>query len=364
MQRKINFGAGPTQLPMEILKEIQKNLIDFEGTGISIMETSHRSAAYLKMTDTARNSLRELMDIPPNYKILFMLCGGTGGFASACMNLMGRTGSADYMVTGAWSEKAAKEATHFGNVNLVFPKVEKYTSIPSRETWNLDPNASFVFYCDNETADGVEFGFVPETNGVPLVCDMSSNFLTKPIDVAKFGMIFSAQKNVVPPGMTVVIVREDLLGNQMKTTPSILDYNVVDNNNSIYNTPPTFIVHTMSLIFEWTKRNGGIEGMYKQQKIKSNLLYDVIDSSNGFYVCPIAKKDRSRMNVCFRIGSANGDEELEKEFLDLCESKGLIQLNGHRLVGGVRVSIYNAISIPETKALADIMVSFLERKKQ
>ncbi|XP_055851687.1 probable phosphoserine aminotransferase [Episyrphus balteatus] len=365
MERKnINFGAGPTKLPLEVLKEIEKNLINYEGTGISVMEMSHRSVDYMKINQSAMNDLRELMGVPSNYKILFMLGGGTGGFSSSCLNLMGRTGTADYLVTGAWSEKAAKEATHFGKVNLVLPKVDKYTGIPPQDTWNLDPNASFVYYCDNETADGVEFDFIPETNGVPLVCDMSSNFLSRPIDVSKFGIIFAAQKNVVPAGMTVVIVREDLMGHPMKITPSILDYNIVDNNNSIYNTPPTFIVHVMSLIFKWIKRNGGIEGMGKTQSIKSKLLYEIVDNSNGFYSCPIDKKDRSRMNVCFRIGSAAGDEELEKEFLELCESNHLVQLHGHRLVGGVRASIYNAITIAETQALANLMISFLERKKK
>ncbi|XP_055902447.1 probable phosphoserine aminotransferase [Eupeodes corollae] len=364
MDKKIiNFGAGPTKLPKEVLKEIQTNLLNYEETGISVMEMSHRSSEYMEMNENALRDLRELIGVPSNYKILFMLGGGTGVFSSACLNLMNRTGTADYLVTGAWSEKAAKEAAHYGTVNLVLPKFEKYTTIPSPDTWNLNPNASFVYYCDNETADGVEFSFVPETNGVPLVCDMSSNFLSRPIDVTKFGIIFAAQKNIVPAGVTVVIVREDLLGNPMKVTPSILDYNIVDKNNSIYNTPPTFIIYVMCLIFKWIKRNGGLKEMANNSAIKSKLIYDIIDKSDGFYVCPVDEKDRSRMNVCFRIGSRSGDEDLEKEFLSLCESKHLVQLNGHRLVGGVRASIYNAITIAEAQILADLMVSFMEEKK-
>ncbi|XP_055851704.1 probable phosphoserine aminotransferase [Episyrphus balteatus] len=366
MENKIiNFGAGPAKLPEEVLKEVQKNLIDYEGTGLSVMEMSHRSAGYFKINEDAMNDLRELVGVPSNYKILFMQGGGTGMFSAVCLNLMGRTGTADYLVTGSWSAKAAKEATQYGSVNLILPKVQKYTSVPRQSTWSLDPNASYVYYCDNETVDGVEFDFVPETKDVPLVCDMSSNFLSRPIDVSKFGVIFAgAQKNVGTAGITVVIVREDLLGKPMKITPSILDFTITEKNNSIYNTPPTFIVHVMSLVFKWIKRNGGLQGMYNNSLVKSKLIYDIIDKSNGFYACPVDKNVRSRMNVPFRIGCASGHEDLETEFLKLCESKHLIQLKGHRSVGGIRASLYNAMTIAETQILADLMESFFGNKKR
>lgn len=206
------------------------------------MEMSHRSAGYTLIHDTAINDLRQILNVPDNYKILLMQGGGTGLFAAVCMNLISRTGIADYVVTGSWSAKAAKEAGQYGKVNLVLPKTTKYTDIPPIDTWKLDPNASFVYYCDNETVDGVEFNFVPDAKNVPLVCDMSSNFLSRPVDVSKFGVIFAgAQKNIGPAGITVVIVREDLIGHQMKETPTVLDFSIAAKNNSIYNTPPTFM---------------------------------------------------------------------------------------------------------------------------
>lgn len=221
---------------------MQENLLNCNGSGISVMEMSHRSSNYDKIQKEGINTLRELLDIPKNYKILLMQGGGTGQFAAVCMNLIGRTGTADYVVTGSWSSKAAKEATQYGRVNLVLPKFDKYTTVPRLETWNLDPNASYVYYCDNETVDGVEFDFVPEiSNEVPLVCDMSSNFLSRKIDVKKFGVIFAgAQKNIGPAGTTVVIIREDLLGHHIKETPSILNYSLMNKNDSLLNTPPTF----------------------------------------------------------------------------------------------------------------------------
>lgn len=237
----------------QVLKEAQENLLNCNGTGISVMEMSHRSSNYAAIQETAINDLRELLNIPSNYKILLMQGGGTGQFAAVCFNLIGRTGVADYIVTGSWSAKAAKEAEQYGKVNLVIPKAGKYITVPTQDTWQLDPNASYIYYCDNETVDGVEFDFVPEIkSGVPLVCDMSSNFLSRPFDVTKFGLIFAgAQKNIGPAGVTVVIVREDLIGHHIKQTPSVLNFAQMEKNASLLNTPPTFwyICHIFCVVF-------------------------------------------------------------------------------------------------------------------
>ncbi|KAL7022725.1 hypothetical protein ACKWTF_012361 [Chironomus riparius] len=358
----INFAAGPAKLPEEVLKEVQQELTDYNNTGMSIMEMSHRGSVYLKINEDAMKSCRELLKVPENYKILLMQGGGSGQFAAVCMNLMGKTGSADYAVTGTWSWKAYKEAQKYGNANLVFPKPEKFTTIPPQNEWKLNPNASYLYYCDNETVDGVEFNFVPETNGIPLVCDMSSNFMSRSIDVSKFGLIFAgAQKNVGPAGVTVIIVREDLIGNAMKITPSVFDYMDVAKNNSVSNTPPTFIIYIMSRVFEWLKRNDGVEGMSKLAQKKSQLIYGTINKSNGFYTCPVDEQYRSRMNLPFRI--SGGDEALEKEFLQKAEKAGMVQLKGHRSVGGIRASLYNAISFENTETLNKFMNEFYESKK-
>ncbi|EDV90749.1 probable phosphoserine aminotransferase [Drosophila grimshawi] len=363
----INFAAGPAKLPEEVLKEVQTNLVNCNGSGISVMEMSHRSANYAKIQDAAIADLRELLNVPENYRILLMQGGGTGQFAAVAMNLIGRTGSADYIITGSWSAKAAKEAAQYGKVNAVLAKAEKYTDVPrqSSSTWKLDPNASYVYYCDNETVEGVEFDFVPQVDAnVPLACDMSSNFLSRPIDIKKFGLIFAgAQKNIGPAGVTVIIVRDDLIGKHLKTTPSILNFELMHKNSSLLNTPPTFGVYVMGLVFKWVKRNGGVAGMEERSKTKSKLIYDIIDRSNGFYYCPVQSQVRSHMNVPFRIGSAAGSEQLEKEFLAKAETEGMIQLKGHRSVGGIRASLYNAITLEETQQLAKLMVAFYENNK-
>ncbi|XP_030369756.1 probable phosphoserine aminotransferase [Scaptodrosophila lebanonensis] len=361
----INFAAGPAKLPEEVLRDVQKNLLDCNGSGISVMEMSHRSSNYAKIQETAIADLRALLNIPSNYKVLLMQGGGTGQFAAVAFNLIGRSGSADYVITGSWSSKAAKEAAQYGKVNAVLPKVSKYVEVPRQSTWQTDPKASYIYYCDNETVEGVEFDFVPvPPTGVPLVCDMSSNFLSRPIDVTKFGVIFAgAQKNIGPAGTTVIIVRDDLIGQHLKTTPSILNFELMDKNSSLLNTPPTFGIYVMGLVFQWIKRNGGIEGMAERSRAKSQLIYNIIDQSNGFYYCPVERNVRSRMNVPFRIGSATGNDALEKEFLAKAEAEGMIQLKGHRSVGGIRASLYNAITLPETQQLAKLMLAFYENNK-
>ncbi|XP_062124477.1 probable phosphoserine aminotransferase [Drosophila sulfurigaster albostrigata] len=360
----INFAAGPAKLPEEVLQEVQKNLINCNGSGISVMEMSHRSSNYAKIHDLAIADLRELLNIPKNYKVLLMQGGGTGQFAAVAMNLIGSTGTADYVITGSWSSKAAKEAAQYGKVNAVLPKFDKYVDVPRQEEWKLDPNASYVYYCDNETVEGVEFDFIPEVGNVPLACDMSSNFLSRPFDVSKFGLIFAgAQKNIGPAGVTIIIVREDLIGKHLKLTPSVLNFELMDKNNSLLNTPPTFGIYVMGLVLQWIKRNGGVAGMSQLANAKSKLIYDIINSSNGFYYCPVESRVRSHMNVPFRIGSAAGNDALEKEFLAKAEAEGMIQLKGHRSVGGIRASIYNAVTLDETQKLAKLMLAFYENNK-
>lgn len=355
----INFGAGPGKLPEQVLQHVQKELLAYNNTGISILELSHRSIDFKNIVEEAQIILREILHIPDNYKILFMQGGGTGIFAAIPLNMM-TTGTADYLVTGTWSDKAAKEAVKYGKVNLVLPQSTKYTEIPDPSTWKLDPNASYVYYCANETIHGIEFNYIPETNGIPLVADMSSNILTRSFDVSKFALIFAgAQKNIGPAGVTLVIVREDVLGQAMKICPIIFDFTIMANNNSIYNTPPVFQIYVVGLVFKWVKENGSVEGMEKLAIAKSQKIYDVINKSKNFYSCPVKSDVRSRMNVPFRIGK--NDEKLENEFLLGASERGMLQLKGHRLVGGIRASLYNAVTIEEVEILAEYMMWFYQK---
>nr|CAI5828422.1 unnamed protein product [Callosobruchus analis] len=287
--------------------------------------------------------------------------GGLGCFSAICMNLMGRTGEADYIVTaftGTWSQIAAKEAAKYGKVNMVFPRPET-RSIPDPSTWKLSENASFVYYCDNETVDGVEFNYVPETGGIPLVADMSSNIMTKKVDVSKYGIIFAgAQKNIGPSGVVVVIVREDLLGNAIKTCPTVFDFAHISKNNSVHHTPTTFAVYVMEKVLQWIKKSGGVDAMAENSHQKSTILYEAINKSNSFYVCPIAESCRSRINIPFRVGGPTGDEALEAKFLEEAEKLLMYQLKGHRSVGGIRASLYNATSVDDVKLLVQFMEGF------
>ncbi|KAM4615906.1 phosphoserine aminotransferase [Polymixia lowei] len=362
-KQTINFGAGPAKLPQSVLLQAQKELINYNGIGISVLEMSHRSSDFNKIMNTTENLLRELLNIPENYKVMFLQGGGSGQFSAVPLNLIGlkEDKCADYIVTGTWSAKAAQEAEKYGKINIVHPKQDTYTKIPDPSSWTLNPSASYVYYCCNETVHGVEYNFTPETNGVVLVSDMSSNFLSQPVDVSKFGLIFAgAQKNIGCAGVTVVIVREDLLGHASKECPIVLDYKVQAGNNSLYNTPPCFSIYIMSLVLEWIKNNGGTVAMETLNKQKSSLIYDLINASNGFYTCPVDKACRSRMNVPFRVGKKQGDEALEKLFLDGASKRGMISLKGHRSVGGIRASLYNAVTLEDTQALANYMKEFLK----
>jgi len=364
----VNFSAGPSALPYEVLELAQKELVDYANTGVSVMEISHRSAVFSKIINSAETSVKELLNVPDNYKILFLQGGGNGQFAAVALNFMNLKPSkcADYVVTGYWSERAAIEAKKFGTVNLVLPKVDKYERIPPVEEWKLNQDASYVYICDNETINGIEFN--PETysifGDVPLVADCSSNLFSRRIDVSKFGCIFAgAQKNFGPAGVTLVIVREDLLGFQMKECPTILDYKVQAGNNSLFQTPPTYGIYICSLVFDWLKRHGGMEAIEKVNYLKSQVIYEAMDNSDGFYRSIVDRQDRSRMTIPFRImldGVPN--EKLEKEFVDEAEKKHkLKELKGHRSVGGLRASIFNAVSFEEVQVLVDFMKDFMQR---
>eukprot|EP00126_Sphaerothecum_destruens_P009922 Sdes_comp20630_c0_seq1m15776 len=357
-----NFSAGPGKMPQEVLEQAAHDLLSWNGSGMSVMEMSHRSSNFSKIIEEATQDLKGLLQVPDNYHILFYQGGATLQFAAIPMNLSRHHDScvADYIVTGYWSKKAAEEAKKYCKVNLVLPPTTKYKNIPPVSDWKLSPNASFVYYCANETVDGVEFPFVPDTKEIPLVCDMSSNILSTCIDVSRFGVIIAgAQKNIGPAGLTVVIVRDDLIGKALEMTPLMMDYQVMVANKSLYNTPPTFAIYMAGLVFQWAKKLGGLKYLQDQNQKKSSLLYETIDSSNGFYTCPVEKKFRSRMNVPFRVKS---NEQLEKKFLDEALQLGFVELKGHRSVGGLRASLYNAMTLKEVQRFVDFMLLF--QKKQ
>lgn len=359
------FSPGPAKIPDEVLAQVQEQLINFDTTGVSIMELSHRSKDFAKFMDKTEAVVRDLLCVPDNYRVLFMQGGGSGQFAAVPLNLISRTGKADYIVTGSWSSKAAKEAAKYGKVNYVVAKTERYTGVPDRSSWTFDPDASYVYYCANETIEGVEFHDVPEVpKGVPLVCDMSSNYFSKPVDVSKYGLIYGgAQKNIGCAGVTLVIIREDLLGKPQPICPTILDYTIMSKNKSLYNTPPSFAIHVLGEVLAWVKKEGGMAEMERRSVQKSKMIYTIIDNSSGFYSNNIQPSSRSYMNVVFRVGEGGGNEELEKKFLENAAHQGLLSLKGHRSVGGIRASLYNAITIDDTQRLANFMKNFREENK-
>jgi phosphoserine aminotransferase len=354
-----NFSAGPAVLPKEVLQQAQAELLDWHGSGMSVMEMSHRGKEYMGIQAQAEADLRELMSVPKNYKVLFLQGGGHLQFSMIPLNLLCGKTSADYVNTGEWSKKAMGEARKFGKVNEVASNADRnFTYVPRFETWKRDPNAAYLHYTTNETIGGVEFGWVPEAGDVPLVADMSSNILSRPYDVSKFGLIYAgAQKNIGPAGLAVVIVREDLIGQAAVNTPTMLDYKIHADADSMYNTPPTYGIYMAGLVFQWLKKNGGVAAMEKVNVAKAKLLYDAIDASNGFYNCPVNTADRSRMNVPFRLKESN----LDGEFLKQADAHGLLQLKGHRSVGGMRASIYNAMPLAGVQALVDFMNNFAKQ---
>lgn len=353
--RVYNFAAGPAALPEEVLKQAQEELLDWHGKGLSIMEMSHRSADYIEVAAEAEKDLRDLLNIPNNYKVLFLQGGASQQFAQIPLNLMKENQLADYIDTGIWSRKAIDEAGRFGVVNVAATaKPYDYFAIPRQNEWKLSKDAAYVHYTSNETIGGVEFDWIPEVGDTPLVVDASSNILSRTLDVSKFGLIYAgAQKNIGPSGLTVVIIREDLVGKARTSCPTMLDYKVAADNDSMFNTPPTFGWYLAGLVFKWLKANGGLEAMQEINRQKQALLYGYIDSTD-FYTNPISVSSRSWMNIPFRLI----DEQLDKVFLEKANANGLLNLKGHRSVGGMRASIYNAVSLEAVQALVDFMKTF------
>ena len=354
-----NFSAGPAVLPKEVLRQAQAELPDWHGSGMSVMEMSHRGKEYMGIQARAEDDLRELMGIPANYKVLFLQGGASQQFAMIPLNLLRGKLSADYVNTGEWSKKAIGEAKKFSYVNVVASNADKNcTYVPAFNTWKLDKDAAYVHYTPNETIGGVEFNWIPNTGSVPLVADMSSDILSRVIDVSRFALIYAgAQKNIGPAGLTLVIVRDDLIGHAPSGLPAMLDYKTHADNDSMYNTPPTYGIYMAGLVFQWLKKNGGIVAMERTNIAKAKLLYDAIDASNSFYVCPVNRADRSRMNVPFTLK----DSSLDGDFLKQADANGLLQLKGHRSVGGMRASIYNAMPLAGVQALVDFMNEFAKK---
>ena len=357
MTRVFNFSPGPAVLPAEVLEQARDEIVDWHGTGMSVMEMSHRGKEFISIAEQAESDLRELLSVPPNYKVLFMQGGATLQFAGAPLNFSVAGQTVDYVNTGAWSKKAIGEAKRYSKVNVAADAGGAYCSIPLVATWNPSADAAYLHYTPNETIGGVEFHFVPEVGSVPLVADMSSTLLSRPIDVSKFGMIYAgAQKNIGPAGLTVVIVRDDLLGRARAETPSVLDYAVVAKDGSMLNTPPTYAWYLAGLVFQWLKRQGGLSAMGERNRAKAAALYDAIDRS-PFYMNPVAKDARSWMNVVFTLARP----ERDKTFLTEAKDVGLVTLEGHRSVGGMRASLYNAMPMEGVDALVSFMNDF-ERK--
>jgi len=355
MSRVFNFSAGPAVLPEGVLRQAAEEMLDWQGCGMSVMEMSHRGKEFIAIAEAAEAALRELMAIPSNYKVLFLQGGASLQFAMVPLNLIGGKKSADYVNTGEWSKKAIKEARFFCRPDVIASSEEKkFTYAPVQTEWDLHRDAAYVHYTANETIGGVEFHWTPETGDVPLVCDMSSNILSKPVDIARYGLIYAgAQKNIGPAGLTIVIVREDLIGKWAPQPASMLDYKAHADNASMLNTPPTYAIYIAGLVFKWLKGEGGLAAMERKNIEKARLLYDLIDAGS-FYSNPVAKEDRSRMNVPFTLK----DPGLDEAFLKGAKAAGMIQLKGHRSVGGMRASIYNAMPVEEVKTLVEYMREF------
>ena len=355
--RVYNFSAGPAALPLPVLEQARDELLDWKG-GMSVMEVSHRSPAFIAVAERAESDLRELLGIPPNYRVLFMQGGATAQFSAVPLNLAPAGATADYLNTGHWSERAIKEAGRFVKVAVAADEAaSSYSTVPEPAAIRLSPGAAYLHYTPNETIGGVEFPYIPDAGGAALVADMSSTILSRPIDVTRFGLIYAgAQKNIGPSGITVVIVRDDLLRGARPGTPLVMDYRAVADAGSMQNTPPTFGWYFAGLVFQWLKREGGVAAMETRNRAKARMLYDAIDAS-GFYSNPVAKNCRSWMNVPFRLAKAG----LEKTFLAEADLAGLANLAGHRAVGGMRASLYNAMPEAGVAALVDFMRDFERR---
>ncbi len=360
MTEKIyNFSAGPAILPVEVLEKAQGEMLSLNGIGMSVMEISHRSKIFAPILEGAINGIRELLNVPENYQILFLQGGASLQFSMIPLNFLGKDESADYVVTGAWGKKAVKEAKRCGNVNLVFSTADSgFKSVPTQNELAFSETANYVHYTSNETIEGVEFKYNLNGNGIPVLCDMSSNIMSKPIDIEKYALIYAgAQKNIGPSGVTLVIIRDDLIEKVPENQHSMLNYRALAAENSMLNTPNTWGIYIINLVCEWLKENGGLEAMENKNEAKAKILYDAIDASDGYYRGHAKNEARSLMNVTFRLPS----EELEKQFATEATANGLDGLKGHRSVGGLRASIYNAFPREGVEALVGFMKDFSQK---
>jgi len=358
MKRVFNFSPGPAMLPEPVLRKAQAELLDWQGSGMSVMEVSHRGTDFVEFAARSERALRELLRVPDSYKVLFLQGGATLQFAAVPLNLAATGSVADYVVTGNWGEKAVQEAERYIRVNVAATgKASKFTTVPDPKTWQVSGSASYLHYTPNETVFGVEMHSVPEVSDAPLVADMSSTLLSRPIDVSRFGVIYAgAQKNIGPAGLALVIVREDLLGRARRETPGVIDYKTMAENDSMWNTPSTLSWYFAGLVFDWLKEQGGLEAMGKINERKAAKLYRAIDGS-GFYKNPVDKAYRSWMNIPFTLANP----ELDKPFLQEAKAAGLTNLKGHRVVGGMRASLYNAMPEAGVDALTAFMADFAKR---
>ncbi len=359
MARVFNFSAGPAILPEPVLRQAAAEMLDWQGSGQSVMEMSHRGSEFISIAESAQADLRALLSVPDDYRVLFLQGGATLQFDMIGMNLLRGKSEADYVNTGEWSKKAIKAASGFTRVNVAASAEDRsFTYVPAQDTWRLSENAAYVHYTANETIGGVEFSWVPDTADVPLICDMSSNILSRPVDVARYGLIYAgAQKNIGPAGLTIVLIREDLIGLASNlggaSVPAMLDYATHAKAESMYNTPPTYAIYIAGLVFRHLRDTGGVAAAEERNVAKADLLYDYLDRS-GFYANPVARPDRSRMNVPFTLA----DPAHDADFLTGAKERGLIQLKGHRSVGGMRASLYNAMPIEGVQALIDYLAEF------
>lgn len=357
--RIYNFSAGPSMMPLPVLEKAAAEMTNYGGSGMSVMEMSHRSKYYDDIINGAQDVLRRVYNIPDNYRILFMQGGATMQFSAVPLNLM-VTGKADYAITGNFARNAYKEAKKFGDIHIAATsEADNFTWVPTPDQLDIRPDADYFYICANNTIFGTEWHYDPNAGDVPVVADMSSNILSKPVDISKYGIIYAgAQKNMGPAGMAVVIIREDLMGHYRENMPILLDYQLMADKNSMYNTPPTYSIYMMKLVTEWVEQMGGLEAMAKNADLRSSMLYDYLDSTD-FYKGAAQKASRSRMNVTFRTGN----DELDKKFIQESIDAGMTNLKGHRLVGGMRASIYNAMPIEGVEYLIDFMKKFENNNK-
>lgn len=360
MARVYNFSAGPSMLPEEVLKKAAAEMLDYEGSGQSVMEMSHRSKVYQSIIDAAEANVRELMGVPDNYKVLFLQGGASSQFAMVPLNLMNKNKKADYVITGQWAKKAYKEGARYGDAHVVASSEDKtFSYIPKLDKSTFTPDADYFHICMNNTIYGTKWHTLPETDDVPLVADISSCLMSEPIDVAKFGVLYAgAQKNLAPAGVTLVIIREDLIGNAQDITPTMFNYQTHADNGSMFNTPPCYTIYIAKLVMDWIKSLGGLEAMKERNEKKAALLYDYLDN-NSLFKGTVVPEDRSLMNAPF----ITGDKDLDAEFVAESTKAGFVNLKGHRTVGGMRASIYNAMPYEGVQKLVDFMAEFEKAHK-